>query len=236
MEASKEASDDEDTSGPNIRDRIKKHKRIIRSLASPKRKSDSRWAIIVVIVALIASFCLSFVSNRALAGVSLVGALVILFVFILLGVLFDIVGTAVTAANSTPFHSMASRKVPGAKYALKIIAQAGKVSNFCNDVIGDITGIISGGAVVVIVGYFALTFTWVKNTVIINLLLTSIVAALTIGGKALGKSIALGYSNTIIYYVGLMAESIIRIAAPAKLNKRRTKKADAKDLALKKET
>ncbi|MBQ3378854.1 MAG: Mg2+ and Co2+ transporter CorB [Clostridia bacterium] len=236
MESSNEGTDEDNTGSFGIRDRIKKHKKIIRSLASPKRKSDSRWAIIVVAVALLASFCLSFVSNRALSGVSIAGALVILLIFILLGIVFDIVGTAVTAANSTPFHSMAARKVPGAKYALKIIAQAGKVSNFCNDVIGDITGIISGGAVVVIVGYFAASFSWEKNSVLINLVLTSIVAALTIGGKALGKNIALGYSNTIIYYVGLVLESILGVAAPKKLNRQGDKKKSGRIRAAKKDT
>lgn len=229
MELSIDEADDDNKFILGIKTRIKKHKRIIRSLASPKRQTNRRWAIVIVVCALLASFLLSFVSNRALSSVSLGSAFIILFAFILIGVVFDIVGTSVTAANSTPFHSMAARKVPGARYALKIIGAASKVSNFCNDVIGDITGIISGGAVVVIVGYFSATFTWAKNTVLLNLILTSIVAALTIGGKALGKGIALNYSNTIIYYVGLAIESIVRIINPKSLNKhskksRKTKK------------
>ncbi|MBQ1435621.1 MAG: Mg2+ and Co2+ transporter CorB [Clostridia bacterium] len=224
MELSNEESDEDNHKRPGIKERLKKHKKLIRSLASPNRKSDIRWAVIVVIVALAASFCLSFVSNRALSGVSIGGALVILLIFILLGVIFDIIGTAVTAANPVPFHSMASRKVPGAKAAIRIISQAGKVSNFCNDVIGDITGIISGGAVIVIVGFFVTSFGWAKNSVLISLVLTSIVAALTIGGKALGKSIALGYSNTIIYYVGLLTESILKVIAPRRLQKPKSKK------------
>ena len=207
-----------------IKDGIKKHKQIIRSLAAPKRQTNTRWAMVIVAVALASSFFLSFISNRALANVTLGGALVILFLFILIGVMFDIVGTSVTAASSTPFHSMAARKVRGAKYALKIISAAGKVSNFCNDVIGDITGIVSGGAVVVIVGYFASTFAWASNSVLLNLVLTSIVAALTIGGKALGKGIALNYSNTIIYYVGFVVESIVALVAPGKLTKQGEKK------------
>ncbi|MFQ8767640.1 MAG: hypothetical protein ACLR8U_14850 [Oscillospiraceae bacterium] len=44
--------------------------------------------------------------------------------------MFDIIGVAVTAADEKPFHSMASRKVPEAGEALKLIRNAGRVSSF----------------------------------------------------------------------------------------------------------
>ncbi len=59
-------------------------------------------------------------------------------------IFFDIIGIAVTTAKEMPFHAMAANKVEEAKYAIKLVKNASQVSNFCNDVIGDISGIISG--------------------------------------------------------------------------------------------
>ena len=74
-----------------------------------------------------------------------------LAVFIGLGILFDIIGVAVTAADPRPFHSMAAHKEPGAKEALMLLRNAGRVSSVCNDVVGDICGIVSGTTTAVIV-------------------------------------------------------------------------------------
>ena len=71
---------------------------------------------------------------------------IVVIIIILISIIFDIIGTAVTAADETPFHAMASRKLYGAKQAIKLIRNADKVSNFCNDVVGDICGVISGAA------------------------------------------------------------------------------------------
>ena len=81
-----------------------------------------------------------------LRNVQVLVAFIILVVIILTGILFDIIGVAVTAADEKPFHSMSSRKLLGAKTSVALIRNASKLSNFCNDVIGDICGIISGAA------------------------------------------------------------------------------------------
>ena len=44
------------------------------------------------------------------------------------------------------YHAMSSKKIKGAKKAVSFKKNADKVSSFCNDVIGDICGIISGSA------------------------------------------------------------------------------------------
>ncbi|WDC83794.1 hypothetical protein PL321_14940 [Caloramator sp. mosi_1] len=75
----------------------------------------------------------------------------VLISIIFVGIIFDIIGVAVTAAEEAPFHSLASRKVKGAKTAVKLIRNADKVSNFCNDVIGDICGVVSGAAGAIII-------------------------------------------------------------------------------------
>ena len=203
----------------SMKKNLKKHKTIIRSLATPKKSVDMVWAVKIVIFALAATFLLSYFSNETLDNVSIVSAFFILLLFILIGVIFDIIGIAVTAADQKPFHSMAAKKVLGAKYAIKIIRNANKVSNFCNDVVGDIAGIVSGGTVIVIVAHLSKGFSWAQNTVLFNLILASVVAAVTIGGKAIGKSIAINYCNTIVYYVGVICESVVGFFDPQSLNR-----------------
>ena len=107
------------------------------------------------------------------------------------------VGISVTVADKKVFHSMAAKKVSGAKTALKLIANNSKVSSFCNDVIGDICGILSGTAAGTIAILLANKLNF--NIFYVSLIITSIIAALTIGGKALGKSITINHSNNILY-------------------------------------
>ena len=122
------------------------------------------------------------------------------FLIILTGIIFDIIGMAVTTAAESPFHSMAAHRIKGSARAIKLIKSKDKVSNFCNDVVGDICGIISGSASATVVAYI------IKNTPTLNgflmsIAITSFVAALTVGGKAIGKGFAIRYSNSIVYTV-----------------------------------
>lgn len=123
---------------------------------------------------------------------------IILFI-ILIGVIFDIIGIAVAAASEVPFISMASKRIRGARQALQLIRNADLVSNFCNDVVGDICGIISGAAgsmLILRIGTNGLKLD------ALNILISSLIAALTVGGKAFGKSIAMNKSQEIIWKVG----------------------------------
>ena len=163
-------------------------------------KSSSRWAVQVFFIAVTLSAALSFASDQALDGAGLAVAFVVLLAFILLGIVFDIIGVSVTAADEKPFHSMAARKTPGAREALNLIRKADKVSSFCNDVVGDICGIISGstGAVIVVQIQSALG----APGIVISLAVTALTSGLTIGGKALGKSFAIAKSTAVLQLVG----------------------------------
>jgi CBS domain containing-hemolysin-like protein len=142
-----------------------------------------------------------------LSNVNLFFAFIILIAIILFGILFDIIGVAVTAAEEVPFHSMASRKVKGAKTAVKLIRNADKVSNFCNDVIGDVCGVISGGTGAVIIGKI-IGASNIHNKLILTLAISATIASITVGGKAFGKNFAISESNNIIYFVAWIIESI----------------------------
>ena len=127
-------------------------------------------------------------------------ALGLLLIIILLGIFFDIIGTAATAAQIAPFNARAAKKIPGAAQAVRLTQNAGQVANFCNDVIGYIAGTLSGAIGAGIVASLVGTFPTL-DLVLTGAVMTSLIAALTVGGKAIGKNLAVEYANQIIFRV-----------------------------------
>ena len=165
-----------------------------------KETSQYRWATTVFLLAVALSAVLSLASESMLSGAGVAVALLILGIFIGLGIVFDIIGVAVTAADPRPFHSMAAHKEKGAREALNLLRNASHVSSVCNDVVGDICGIVSGatGAVIVTQLQRALD----TRSVLISAGITALVSGLTIGGKALGKTFAISQSTKVVYWAG----------------------------------
>ncbi len=159
-------------------------------------KRDIKWIITITILSFIITLIFSLGSNTLLENVNLIIGVIIIFIFILLGIIFDIIGVAVQSSKEVAFHAMASKKVKGAKTAKKMLANSDKVSSFCNDVIGDICNIISGSAGLVVALEIANKFN-IKTT-LVTLLMASLIASLTIGGKALGKGYAVNQSEYIV--------------------------------------
>lgn len=162
-----------------------------------KEKANIRWILLVVSLSFIISFCLSYVANSVIPNLNLFLGIIVTLIFIGMGILFDIVGISVTTADEAVFHSMNSRKVKGANIAVKFKKNADKVSSFCCDVIGDICGIISGAAATTISVSLINQFNF--PALITGLVSAAIIASLTIGGKALGKSFAVNKSEIILY-------------------------------------
>ena len=162
-----------------------------------KEHVNVKWIIEIVIMAFTISFALSFVSQTTIPKLSTWIGVVITLIFIGLGIIFDIVGVAVNSADEKVFHSMNARKVKGSKVAVIFKKNADKVSSFCNDVIGDICGIISGAAGTTIAVNIAKSLN--VELLFVNLTVAAIIAALTIGGKAMGKSFAMNKSDIILY-------------------------------------
>ena len=159
-------------------------------------RPDFRWIALIFLVTVLISALMSFVSSNLLEGAGLILSFVILICIVLTGILFDIIGVAVTAADEVPFHAMASRKVPEAEDALRLIRN-GRVSSFCNDVIGDICGVISGSAAAVISAR-VLLLSKSGSEIFITLLLSAVVSGMTVGGKACGKSLAMNSSTAVV--------------------------------------
>jgi hypothetical protein len=122
----------------------------------------------------------------------------VLMVIIVIGILFDMLGIAAAVADEVPFHAMAANRIPGAQQSISIIKNAGTVSSFAGDFVGDVCGTIAGAlAIAVAAG--------TRNGQFGNLtesLLVASVAALTVGGKAMGKHFALSFSKEIVLKAG----------------------------------
>lgn len=159
-------------------------------------KKDFKWIVTITLLAFVITIIFSLGSQSLLNEVNIVVGIIIIFVFILLGVLFDIVGVAVQSSEEESFHAMASKKIKGAKTAKRMLKNSDKVSSFCNDVIGDICGIVSGSAGLVVA--IEISNKLGCSETVVTLLTTSIIAALTIGGKALGKGFAVNESEYIV--------------------------------------
>lgn len=162
-----------------------------------QKKENTLWILKITLIAFIISLLFSLLSETLLPNVPLIIGSIILILFIVIGIIFDMVGVSVTAASERPLHSMSSRKVKGAKMAIYLKRNASKVSSFCCDVIGDICGIISGSAGVIVATSISKIFH--LDALTVSLIITASIASLTIGGKALGKEIAIKNSNEILY-------------------------------------
>lgn len=168
-----------------------------------KGRSSTRWIVEIFVITFFLSMGMSLVSESMATVLSLLPATLVLLTFIAIGIFFDILGIAVASADAVPFASMAAKKVRGADMALRLIQAAARVSSVCNDVVGDICGIISGATgatialeIVRLIGRSGAAGIWV------SVMVSSCVAALTVGGKAFGKRLAMERSRDIVLAFG----------------------------------
>ena len=166
-----------------------------------ERRKNIQWVVTIFFATILISGTISLISDEVMAGSSVAVAFCILLAIIFLGILFDIIGMAVATADEKPFHSMAARKVPGAHEAIRLLRNAERVSSICNDVVGDICGVVSGSASATIAALILtnVEIGWPKA---VSLLMSALVAGLTVGGKAIGKTIAVKSCTQIVHLDG----------------------------------
>ncbi len=164
--------------------------------------TGKHWVLHVFLMSVVLSAVLSFLSTAALSGTGYVVAILVLLAFIALGIVFDMIGVAVTAADARPFHSMAAHREKGGKEAIRLLNNAERVSSFCNDVVGDICGIVSGCTAAVIVTQLQRSLS--TTSVLISIGVTALISGLTIGGKALGKNVAIKDCTNVVHRVAIL--------------------------------
>lgn len=162
--------------------------------------SNTRWALIAFSLSFVISACLSAASDKVVSALSLIVSACVLIAIISLGIVFDIIGLAVTTADISPFNSMAARRLKTGQKAVWLINNAEKVSSFCNDIVGDIAGVVSGATGA---GIAIKLFSELDTDIAfwLTLALTSLISAFTVGGKAFGKAVAIKHSTKIVHFV-----------------------------------
>jgi CBS domain containing-hemolysin-like protein len=171
------------------------------------------------------SALLNFGSISALGPLSLFPSVLVLLLIVLIGVLFDLVGTAATAARADAFAAMASQRIAGSREALRIVHAADSVASFCNDVVGDICGTLSGAVVATIVFQIATGVSQVSHDVVSTVVL-ALTAAVTVSLKALGKGIAIHNYVGVLMVVGRLmyfVETTLGLSALARMFSTRKK-------------
>ncbi|MCG0239835.1 MAG: hypothetical protein L6E13_11810 [Firmicutes bacterium] len=168
----------------------------------------------------LAVFCsatvLYYFSETAMTQLHVALALPLLLVIIGVGVVMDMLGTAVAAADEAPFHAMAAKRLPGARQAVWLLRRAPVVASFSNDIVGDIAGTISGAAAATIAYQTARWLAgqqdppeWLAD--LAGVVAVGLVAALTVGGKAAGKTLAIREPNAILHRAGQVLAWLERV-------------------------
>lgn len=168
-------------------------------------RKSLQWSLRISLLTFGMAFVFACISTLFQEGAGLLLSLFIVFVFILIGITGDTIGLAAATSNEKHFHAMAAKKIKGAKEAAFIAKKAPLFSSLFNDVVGDIAGIVSGAASTAVVFQLAKLIRTSEGSItfiFVSVILTSIIAALTVGGKAICKTIAIYHSTTIILFTG----------------------------------
>lgn len=162
-------------------------------------KENKAWIYKVFLLTFIVSSMLSLITNGLSSDYNLIVVSLLLLITIAIGILFDMIGIAILTSKPSTFNSIASQRIKGGKETLNLIKNGSKISSICNDVVGDVCGIISGtlGAILTI----GLT-TIGLNALASSTIVTAFIASLTVGGKAIGKELAVKHADDISFFVG----------------------------------
>lgn len=160
-----------------------------------------KWPLKVLIFTFCITIIFSIVSEVITSKAGYILSTLVILVFIAVNIFFDIVGVAVTTCSAENFEPLLASHGRSASLSLMLVKNAEKVSSFCCDIIGDIAGILSGSASAAIMAKFTIDF-GVSETIVVTTLFASIIAAVTVFGKAIGKRFAINHSVSIIFKVG----------------------------------
>lgn len=165
----------------------------------------NNWVLKVFILTFILAMLFGTIATL-LSGANNIILTAILIIVIFIGIIFDMIGVSVLTSEEKGFHAMASKKIYGAKETINLLRNSAKVSSICNDVIGDICGILSGSLGTTLAISIALSTK--INLAVVSILLASFISTFTVGGKAIGKEIAVKNCDKIVFLVGKMKKTV----------------------------
>ena len=167
----------------------------------------SNWTYKVFFITFLLAALFTVITNL-FTNVGIIILTLVIFLVILIGIIFDMIGVATLTSKEENFHARASKKIKGAKESISLLKNASVVASFCNDVVGDVCGIVSGGLGTTLALTIATKYN--LNIILVTTILTSLISAITVGGKAMGKNVAIKKSDNIIFSVGKL-KSVLKI-------------------------
>ncbi|MCD8372293.1 MAG: hypothetical protein LUD27_03220 [Clostridia bacterium] len=188
-------NDDSDVPLPEQEENAKANKKVKKK----KKKIPSwvKWGIVVLILSFVLSFLFSLLTEVAISDSPVYVCVIALVVLLFLNIGCDMLANAVLSCNAEGFNAMASNKIRGAKRAVKFCKNSTKIASIFADVIGDICGIVSGSAGAALAVGFGVNGE--IAAMFISILVSAVIGALTVGGKAFCKYIALKYNRQITF-------------------------------------
>lgn len=153
------------------------------------------WNLIVFILSFSLALVFSFLTNKLSNNASNIIMILLILLVVAIGIIFDMIGVAVLTAKESTFHAMSSKKIKGAKKATKLIKNNVRVASFCNDIIGDVCGIVSGGLGAVL----AISMSKYIDVTLATIITSAIISALTVTGKAIFKTVAVKKADKILF-------------------------------------
>lgn len=153
------------------------------------------WNLLVFILSFTLAIIFSFLTNILSNNSGDIFIILIILIVIMIGIIFDMIGVAVLTAKESTFHAMSSKKIKGAKKATKLIKNNVKVASFCNDIVGDVCGIVSGGLGAVL----AISISDYLGITLATIIVSAIISSLTVTGKAIFKNVAVKKADNILF-------------------------------------
>ena len=160
------------------------------------------WSFKILFLSLALSISFSVISEMALNGATIFFSILIIIAFLVVNVVSDMVGVAITAGDLKTFENLHSQNVVGAKESVVLLKNADKVSVLCCDIIGDICGILSGACGASIVLKIIGESSNKPVAIIVSAVISGLIAGVTIFCKSIEKGYAVKKSEKIILKVG----------------------------------
>lgn len=157
------------------------------------------WGLGVLFLSFALTVLFSFLTEISIKGSPIYICIIVLIVLLVLNIGCDTLANAIITCQPDAFHAMASNKIKGAKRAVTLCKNATKLGSIFADVIGDICGIVSGAAGTAIVVYIAAVTSGDIWEIVASILVSAIIGALTVGGKAIFKHFAIKYNKQIVF-------------------------------------
>lgn len=157
------------------------------------------WGLSILFLSFSLTVIFSFLTELVIDENSpAIVCVVVLLVLLVLNISCDVLANAIIACKPESFLAMASNRIRGAKRAVYFCRNSSRLGSIFADVIGDICGIVSGAAGAALALIIATNSDhYIK--IIASILVSAVIGALTVGGKAIFKHFAIKYSKNIVF-------------------------------------